>query len=263
MNGFSNFNLTCLSPQAATIAICIFFIVAVFIVIRIRKAFTTKADDFTPYNFSLTPSQRKANHSEQQKKYLQQCFDETVKILKLAVIKKTYASLYAPGKTIYTIPLNPQEAIMFIWAKVIECTDTHEQDRVIRTAALILGSVQENKTKHLIELEAFACSARRIYEGAKGLATLQIRAVENVSSVSEIMHHSHFRRFIPSLTAEKVEFTWPSVVLASVEKLKSLALHAVTDTDLNNCTHFPCISCKMECSIFDLKELKCPTCRKN
>lgn len=273
MNGLSNFNLTCLSPQAATIALCILLIIAVFMVIRIRKAFPTKIDDYTRFKESLTPAKIKEVRTEEKKKYKHECVELTVALLKQAVIKKTYRetiptlSQYCVRK-LYTIPLNKKEAVMYIWGKVIATSSEQERDRVIRMAALILGLLEENKEKHILELEAMALCSERIYGEANGDDLIQIRAVSNVDGVftsSSMFLNSSKQNFLftnfSKLNIESVGFYWPRTVKGAIKKLKKLSLLSISSQDLMAATTFPCSICRKDCSIFELENLKCTNCR--
>lgn len=259
---------TAISPEAATLGIIILLLVSIIIVIFVRLSSKKEIEPLQEFDLSLSARQRKKSAEENQKKYARKCIAETVSLLKQAKIKKTYKN---PGylsltgeqsRTIYTIPLNRKEAVMYIWGKVIAQTSPKEQDRVIRMASIILGIHEENKNKHILELEAQAVAATKIYGPAEGEDKLQIRAVDNVDNAQQELLMLPLRRGAEEMTAEKTEFIWPNSVALSVKKLRKFALLAITDEDLLSYTVFPCASCKSECSIFDLEDLKCPNCRK-
>lgn len=255
------------APKESTVAIILLLIIAVLVIIWVRTPSSEGVEPFREYDFSLSASQRKEKSVEKKKKYTQKCFDETIRLLKMAIIKKTYRSsgfLALCGdqsRTIYTIPLNRKEAVMYIWGKVIASASSKEQARVIRMAAIVLSILEENKNKHILELEAQAIACTRIYGSADGESKLQIRAVDNVDCVKQKPIPLHFGLDVLS-TAEKTEFLWPSAVVVSVRELREFSLLAISESDLYDYTVFPCSVCKTECSIFELDDLKCPNCRK-
>ncbi|MGN0811807.1 MAG: hypothetical protein ACI4PY_09970 [Akkermansia muciniphila] len=255
-------------PQIASILIIILFFIPVMLMILVRLTSKKEIEPFHEFDLSLSANQRKKAREENKRIYIQKCFDETIRLLKQATIKKTYrnsglrAWIRDQIRIIYTIQLDKKEAVMYIWGNVIAQTAQKEKDRVIHMAAVILSVLEENKNKHILELEAQAVAATRIYGCPDGEDKLQIRAVDNIDD--DRRGQSTFP--LPSggrkNTAEKTEFVWPSVVALSVKKLRDFSLLAFTNEDLNSFTVFPCISCKSECSIFDLEDLRCPKCRK-
>ena len=260
-----------LEPIAAVVFICIALVFAILIVIGIRSSFPTKSlTPLKPFNPSDSPAQMRNATLEERKKYAQQCFDITVSLLKKAVIKKTYneMQLMQNFKTIYTIPLNPKEATMYLWARVIMLAKKNEQDRVTRMAAHIFRIFEDNKEKHVLELEAQAVAAVKLYGGIKGTDLLQIRAVDNIDMVKKNQYSSPamaaYLQLTPDmLVAENVEFLWPREVSAAAKKLKEISLLAISQEDLNDFSMFSCIKCRQSCSLSELMDLKCPKCRKN
>ena len=130
----------------------------------------------------------------------------------------------------------------------------------------------DNKEKHVLELEAQAVAAAKLYGGIKGADLLQVRAVDNIDMVkknqysSSVMLNPALEYLKPTpdmLVAENVEFLWPQKVSAAAKKLKELSLLAISQDDLNDFSMFPCIKCRQSCSLSELKDLKCPKCRKN
>lgn len=254
-------------PKVLSVGIIVFLFIAILIIVWVRLSSKKEVEPLSEFDLSSSASQRKQMRGEQKKKYTQRCFDETIRLLKLATIKKTYKNtaflaLREGLRTIYTIPLNRKEAVMYIWGKVIALTSPNERDRVIRMAAVILGVLEENKNKHVLELEAQAVVAAEIYGHSMGETELQIRAVDNVHNVPKNPYAFHFWGSGETTTAEKTEFLWPSSVASSVITLRRFSLLAISDEDLASYTVFPCSSCKSDCSIFDLEDLKCPNCRK-
>lgn len=264
-----------LEPIAAVVFICIALVFAILIVIGIRSSFPTKSlTPLKPFNPSDSPAQMRNATLEERKKYAQQCFDITVSLLKKAVIKKTYneMQLMQNFKTIYTIPLNPKEATMYLWARVIMLAKKNEQDRVTRMAAHIFRIFEDNKEKHVLELEAQAVAAVKLYGGIKGTDLLQIRAVDNIDMVKKNQYSSaymlnpamaYLQPTPDMLVAENVEFLWPREVSAAAKKLKEISLLAISQEDLNDFSMFSCIKCRQSCSLSELMDLKCPKCRKN
>ncbi|MBQ8805442.1 MAG: hypothetical protein IJZ68_03090 [Bacteroidaceae bacterium] len=268
-------NAAMVDPTAATILIGIALVFLILIVIGARCSFTSKV--LTPpklFNPSASPCQMRNEVLEERKKHAQQCFDMTVELLKKAVIKKTYneMQLLQKVKTIYTIPLNAKEAAMYLWARVITSAEKNERERVIRMASHIFRIFDDNKEKHVLELEAQAVAAAKLYGGIKGADLLQVRAVDNIDMVkknqysSSVMLNPALEYLKPTpdmLVAENVEFLWPQKVSAAAKKLKELSLLAISQDDLNDFSMFPCIKCRQSCSLSELKDLKCPKCRKN
>lgn len=259
---------TTIPPDAASVGIIILLLIAVVVIVLGRFSSKKEVEPLQEFDLTLSARQRKKASEENKKKYTQKCFDETIRLLKLATIKKTYKnsgflSLHGDqSRTIYTIPLNRKEAVMYIWGKVIAQTPKKDLDRVIRMAAVILSVLEENKNKHILELEAQAVAASKIYGHSGGENELQIRAVDNVDFAHQGQLMLPLIGGTQEMTAEKTEFTWPSSVNLSVKKLREFSLSAITNEDLNAYTVFPCSSCKAEFSIFDLVDLQCPNCRK-
>lgn len=262
-----------LEPTAAVVFICIALVFAILIVIGIRSSFPTKAlTPLKPFNPSDSPAQMRSATLEEQKKAAQTCFDLTVTLLKKAIIKKTYKEfrLMERYRTIYTIPLNAKEAAMYLWARVITIATKDERERVIRMAAHIFRMFEENKEKHVLELEAQAVAAVRIYGGVNAAEILQIRAVDNIEMVKKYtkplcVTHLDFALLKASpdmLVAENVEFSWPKEVSSFAKKLKEAALFAVSQGDLLDFSTFPCCVCKQVCRLSELENLKCEKCRK-
>lgn len=259
---------TAASPQVASVGIVILTLAAILIVVSIRNFSKKEMEALHEFDLSLSARQRKKISDENKTKYTKKCLDETIRLLKSATIKKTYKN-FAPftlygdrSRTIYTIPLNLKEAVMYIWGKVIAQTSPKEQDRVIRMAAIILGVLEDNKNKHILELEAQAIAGTKIYGNADGENKLQIRAVDNVDNVQQGQLMLPLGVGAHAMTAEKTEFFWPSSVASAVKKLREFSLIAIANGDLQNYAVFPCSSCKSDCSIFELEDLKCPNCRK-
>lgn len=261
--------ITAIPPKEASLGLIVLLLIVILAIIAARVFSKKRVQTLQEFDFSLSSMQRKKVSDENKKKYIQKCFDETIRLLKLAKIKKTYSALFlSQGRTIYTIPLNRKEAVMYIWGKVIAETAPNERDRVIRMASLILGILEENKNKHILELEAQAVVATKIYGSSKGEKEIQIRAVDNVDEVLQERLKLLPLLKLPTLgssllmSPEETEFVWPRYVSSSVKKLKEFSLHAIAIEDLYSYTVFPCVSCKSNVSIFDLEDLKCPNCRK-
>lgn len=262
-----------INPFGTTVLIVMCAITVLCIVFTVRHMRILTPRTFKPYDFSLSPEQRKKTMEEEQKKAAQTCFDMTVATLKKAIIKKTYKEerLFQRYRTIYTIPLNAKEAAMYLWAKVITTAEKDERERIVRMAAHILRIFEENKEKHVLELEAQAVAAVRIYGGKDGKDVLQIRAVDNIDMAKKHMNESPLALITPSylgltadmLVAENVEFSWPIKVGEAAKKLKEEALRSIPQDDLSDFSTFPCIICQQSCSLSELKDLKCPKCRKN
>lgn len=254
-------------PKVLSIGIIAFSLIAILIMVLVRLSSKKIVEPLREFDLSSPSTQRKKVRAEHKKKYTQKCFDETIRLLKLATIKKTYENtgflaIREGHRTIYTIPLNRKEAVMYIWGKVIALTPLKDRDRVIRMAAVILSVLEENKNKHILELEAQAVAAAKIYGHSMGETDLQIRAVDNVHNVPQTRPAFSFFWGEQKEIAEKTEFLWPRSVASSVKTLRSFSLLAIANEDLISYTFFPCSSCKSDCSIFDLEDLKCPNCRK-
>ena len=251
-----------LAPEAATLVIgFLALIVTAIVVILIWKS-RKKIEPFRHFDFNLTPAQRKKLRETEQQVYTKKCIDETLALLKKAIIKKTYRSVLLSQTTIYTIPLNREEAIMYIWGNVIASIHNSDRNRVIRIAALMLSLIKENKEKHILELEAKAIFAAKLY-GNNAFELLKYRAVANVGSYASMTPGDYGMVSFAREKCIKTEFQWPEVVKESITSLRTWALRAISESDLINITVFPCISCHTECNILDLENLKCKNCTPN
>lgn len=256
------------SPVGIAVIFAVFSVIIGFVFAKFTSNRLDKNSKYKGMNYKLSPNAMQSLVDSQRSRAVTKSLEIVRGLLKNAVIKEEYPCGYN-AKRIYTIPLDRQEAILFILAKIISSLSSEsEKMRVSRFGADLLGVFDEYKNVSAIMVEAYIWKRLPDYLGNDRVRTLRRLAVP----APKIDPDTGWLGRLAPLSLKlgertgnpmSVDFSWPTSPLFhySCHELKKNILSAIPES-LLYASVYSCAGCGKTYSVTALEDGLCKSCRK-